>query len=301
MKDSRAYVLYANDRYHPVVTACAKSIRAFSQLPIYVYMLNSDAVVDVPDTRTIKWPCDTGEMDESMYIEYNSNFYIRRDHASVYKLLIQRPMIVRDALERFADTVAYVDSDSIATPYVDTIFSYYSPVLAYPYFVEGIYDFLMMNGRGHVTDRSDLSGSLEHPACVLFDVNQCVRVRYRQTGYFVAGQGCFDFLDEWHWMCLHPRIIRDIALYAPFNEETIANVLLWKLKKTDGLPLIYVNGGLDMVDRIYNEVGFTGQAVYLEEWKKIPATKEQLLFFHNEKRVPMMNEMVDKLKQIFGV
>ena len=28
---------------------------------------------------------------------------------------------------------------------------------------------------------------------------------YRQTGYFVAGQECIKFLDEWWDMCNHPQ------------------------------------------------------------------------------------------------
>ena len=147
--------------------------------------------------------------------------------------------------------------------------------------------------------KDDLSGTLEHPACILFSANQQVRTKYRQTGYFVAGQASIDFLDEWYWMCTHPRVLKNIARYAPFNEETIANVLLWKLHQTDGLPLLYINGGIDMIDRVYHEIGFSGYDNLVSEWTKIPASRERLLFFHNEKRADVMEKMIDKLQTIF--
>ena len=53
-----------------------------------------------------------------------------------------------------------------------------------------MYDYLLINGRGGAASRKDLSTTLEHPACELFNVNQYVRQKYRQTGYFVSGQNC---------------------------------------------------------------------------------------------------------------
>lgn len=40
-KYDRAFVLYATESYHGTVTACVKSLRAASDIPVIVYMLNS--------------------------------------------------------------------------------------------------------------------------------------------------------------------------------------------------------------------------------------------------------------------
>ena len=51
-KHEKAYVLYADDSYYDLVDACCRSIRNFSDYPIYVYMLNSYKKVNVVNTIT---------------------------------------------------------------------------------------------------------------------------------------------------------------------------------------------------------------------------------------------------------
>jgi hypothetical protein len=140
----------------------------------------------------------------------------------------------------------------------------------------------LVNGRGGADSKDDLNGTLEAPACELFGINQYVRERYRQTGFFVAGQNCLDWLAEWSWMCQHPSIMRNNAWYAPFNEETIANVLLWKYNQQKGLPYCYING-------LHYELEYKNHEYFLKDWVKVPL-KENHLFYHGEKDI-------NKLKQ----
>lgn len=294
-KHEKAFVLYANENYFEIVKHCVKSIRSFSELPIIVYLLDSDKKIEVENTTTIKWTTNSFS-DGNMYLKSSGNFYIDRANEKVYRLLIQRPMIVKDALEKYSKVVAYVDSDSVATQYCDRIFDMYNENESYPYFVEGIYDYLIMNGRGGAASRNDLSGTLEHPACELFGVNQYVREKYRQTGYFVAGQNTLDFLEEWYWMCTHPKVLKNFGFYAPFHEETIANVLLWKYNHQKGLPYIYMNGDNQTLDRVFGKNEFNGVSRHLGPWFKIPATEQDLLFIHGEKRNWVREEMLERLK-----
>ena len=292
----KAYVLYANETYFNIVSMCAKSIREFSNIPIIVYMLNSDKQVDISNTKSIRWNCNIDEFsDNGMYNEHTSkeNFYINRSHDKVYNLLIQRPLVVKDALLNYADTVVYVDCDSIATPYVDRLFYLYDRNSSYPYITEGIYNHLMIDGRGGV----EYKDTLEYNACELFGTNQDNRNIYRTTNVFVAGQNTIDFLEEWYWMCTHPKILKNFKYYAPFHEETIVNVLLWKNNYQNGLPYVYVNGDAKKVDIVLNEVTFNGNHQTLGDWFKIPGRKEDICFFHGEKRLEVMQEMIDKIKQ----
>lgn len=280
----KSYLLYSDESYFDLVTACAKSIRQFSDLPILIYMLNSDKAVDLPNTFTIKWI-----VPELIPIEERKH-YIDRFDDNIYKLLIERPSIAKNALLFYSKTIAYIDSDSIATRYIDRIFEFYPEEKEYPYFVEGVYDYLHINGRGGADSRDDLSTTLEHPACVLFGVNQYVRQRYRQTGYFVAGQNTIGFLEEWYAMCKHPEVISNFKHYAPYHEETIANVLLWKNLQLNGLPAIYING--------YKNVEFTGEARIIENWLRVPANKEDLLFFHGIKNIEEIYQIMHNLKKM---
>jgi autotransporter strand-loop-strand O-heptosyltransferase len=299
LKQEKGYVLYATENYINIVTECAKSIREFSSLPIFVYLINSDKKIEVENTKTINWSCDIGNINDNLYITSNDNFYIDRGNSTIYKILIQKPLITKHVLSNFVKTVCFVDSDSVATPEVDKIFSYYDKSSKYPYFVEGIYDYLKINGRGGGGGfGGGLTNTLEHPACQLFNVDQSVRVRYRQTGYFVCGQDTYDFLDDWYWMCIHPKVINNTEIFAPFNEETIMNVLLWKHNYQSGLPYLYVNGTLETVKKMYREVVYKGpnEANHLGDWLRAPQDKEHIMFFHGEKKPDVMRKMVEEIK-----
>jgi mannosyltransferase OCH1-like enzyme len=295
----RGYVLYSNEKYFEIVSLAAKSIRNFSELPIYVYMLNSNLKVDVEGVKTIRWDFDFDDNQSGMYVELDSNFYINRKNSNIYKLLIQRPLIVKDVLEKYLDVVAYVDSDSIATPNVDNIFDLYTD-LSYPFFVEGTHDYLLINGRGGAESKEDLTSTLEHPACELFNVNQSIRERYRQTGYFVSSKQCLDFMEEWYCMCNHPSILKNNSHYAPYNEETILNVLLWKKEILNGLPYIYVNASEDDVDNVYRKISNGESNPENYNWLRVPKTKDNLLFFHGEKNVETINRTMEKIKEHYG-
>ena len=283
IKEERMYVLYANAPYYNTIYACVDSIRAVSDIPIIVYMLNSDLDFEISNVLTVKWECDIKETFKTPYIDrLNSDFY---------KLLIQRPAIIKDALTKYAKTVAYIDADSIATSSIDRIFDFYPEDKPYPYFTEGIYDWLQINGRGGAETRDELYKTLEAPACKLFNVDQSVRQKYRQTGYFVAGQHTIGFLNEWIWMCNHPAVIANPQYYAVFHEETIANVLLWKHNIQEGLPLIYVNGSLERIKDIYSN-----NVIKDTSWYKKPDNNKDILFFHGEKNSVIMYEMIEELK-----
>ena len=283
-KEEKMYVLYANASYYDVVCMAVESINKVSDIPVLVYML--DDYREVPGAYTVWWKCDVEDLPKESYID--------RNNSKVYDLLIQRPLIVKDALERFAKTICYVDSDSIATRYVDRIFNYYPTDSKYPYFTEGIYDYLFINGRGS----TELSKTLERPACNLFGVDQSIRDKYRQTGYFVAGQHTIPFLNEWSWMCNHPEVLKNPQYYAPYHEETIVNVLLWKHKFLDGLPYIYTNASLDKFDEVYNKDNW---GKYVRSWFKLPASEDQLFFLHGEKDPVAMSKLISKMSKLMKV
>jgi len=280
IKVEKAYILYANASYFQTVSACVSSIKAVSDIPIIVYMVNSN--LDVEGAKTIYWECDVKDIPKHSFID--------RNDSEIYKLLLQRPAIIKDALLKYAEVVAYVDADSVATPSIDRMFDLYPKDTKYPYFVEGMYDWLQANGKGGVETMDELYKSLEAPACALFSIDQSVRKTYRQTGYFVAGQHSIEFLDEWYWMCIHPKVLQNPQHYAPYHEETIANALLWKYNITNGLPYIYVNADLDRMKKIYNN-----EEVPKFDWYRKPDNNNDIFFFHGEKSSIKMHEMIGEI------
>ena len=76
MKYEKCYVYYATENYFEVVKKSIESVRKYSDLPIYLYLLNSDLKCEIENVFTIKWECDITLNDE-MYEKFeDNNFYI---------------------------------------------------------------------------------------------------------------------------------------------------------------------------------------------------------------------------------
>jgi hypothetical protein len=173
LRQDKGYVLYATENYFDIITESAKSIREFSDLPIFVYLINSDKKIDVPNTKTIKWESDVQNISDEDFVQTGDNFYINRKSPIIYNILIQKPLVVKHVLKNYLNTVCFVDGDSIATPNVDKIFSFYKESAKFPFFVEGIYNYLKLYGRGGGPDfGGTLEETLEYETCKLFGVDQ---------------------------------------------------------------------------------------------------------------------------------
>ncbi len=124
----RAYVVYGTEAYLPTMEQCALSITAVSNVPVLVYLLSdkfdSDYYID-KNVTVIPWQINLSEKDLYNKDE-QGNFYIKRGKEDIYKILVERIAIIEDALLNHADTVVYVDSDSVATENIDRIFPHVS-------------------------------------------------------------------------------------------------------------------------------------------------------------------------------
>ena len=96
-------------------------------------------------------------------------------------------------------------------------------------------------------------------------------------------------MEEWAWMCNHPRILEDNARYAPFNEESVMNVIRWKYRLDKGLPLVYING-------LRKGLEFKGTEYFMGEWIKVPKFENDLLFYHGEKDIDKINKFIKYLE-----
>ena len=296
-KALKAYVYYGNEAYLETIKGSIKSLREFSDLPVFVYTLNTHTKIDIPNVTCINWTSRAGDQEVGVITTETGNYFINREDENVYNILIERPDIVKHALDNFAEVVTYIDADSVAMPWVDKIFDMYNYNCGFPYFTTGIHDYLHLGNRGGAMTKEDLSTTLEHEACELFNVNQKVREIYRQTGYFVADQSCKMFLQEWSWMCRHPKILADFTKYAPYHEETILNVLFWKYNILfEALTLVYVNGSVE-IPKLLSEIEFNGSFQQLDGWTKVAGKLEDIMFIHGEKRPEIMNQITQEIKK----
>ena len=297
-KLERSFLLYGNENYLPIIKKTIKSIRSFSDLPIFVYLLNYFEEIDEKNVHVKKLICDIRK-SERLYENYeDGSFYIDRNQVEIYDTLIQRPFITKDVLENYSETVCYLDADTTCLPNIEQIFDLYPKNEVVPFFTKGVYDFMYWDGVGNSGD--DLTKTLEHPTCELYNIDQSFRFQsgYRQTGYYIAGQNSLPFISEWMEMCNNPIIKNDTVKYAAYHEETIANCLLWKYKSDRGLPHVYVNGTLETIDLINDETTFIGEPRHIKDWLVVPSKREELFFIHGEKRLNVIEKMINKLNNM---
>jgi autotransporter strand-loop-strand O-heptosyltransferase len=299
-KFDRSFLLCGDKNYLPIIKKTIKSIRSFSDLPIFVYLINHYDFIDEKNVFVKKWICQIRNSNEELFnVEENGNFYIDRNRIAIYDTLIQRSVITKDVLENFTNTVCYLDSDTICLPNIEKIFDLYPKEETVPYFTKGVYDFMYWDGVGGTGD--DLTKTLEHPICELYNIDQSFRYQsgYRQTGYYLAGQNTIPFITEWVEMCSNPIIKNETVKYAAYHEETIVNCLLWKHKIDRGLPSVYVNGSLETIDLINNKTTFIGEPNFIKDWVLVPSKREELFFIHGEKRLNVIDSMIEKLKGVY--
>jgi autotransporter strand-loop-strand O-heptosyltransferase len=298
-KFKKSFLLYGNKNYLPLIKKTIKSIRSFSDLPIFVYLLNYNEIIDEKNVFVKYLSCNIRKSDTLYEVNDDGSYYIDRNQIEIYDTLIQRPSITRHVLENYSETVCYLDADTICLPNLEKIFDLYPIDETVPYFTKGVYDFMYWDGVGNTGD--DLTKTLEHPICELYNIDQSFRFNsgYRQTGYYVAGQNTIPFINEWIEMCNNPIIKNDTVKYAAYHEETIANCLLWKYKISKGLPNVYVNGTLETIDLINDKTTFKGEPNLIKDWLLVPSKREELFFIHGEKRLNIIDKMIEKLKGLY--
>ena len=52
---SKAFIFHANEKYFDIIYTAILSVRQYSNLPIYVYLINSDKKIDISGVTVIKW------------------------------------------------------------------------------------------------------------------------------------------------------------------------------------------------------------------------------------------------------
>jgi len=151
----------------------------------------------------------------------------------------------------------------------------------------------------------DFTQTLEWPLMQFMGMFPSDRGVYRTTGIMLMNQDCLDFINIWWDLCKLLPNITNIKKIAPFQEETIYNVLYWK-KGNSGFPLCYVNldNGLETVKDFYTrEIDGSylinyDEGDFTKHFYKIPDDKRDVKVLHGEKTTSEMNKIVYYLNQI---
>lgn len=293
----RAFVTHCDENYIPIVEKMIESVKLFSDLPVIAYVLNSSVQVKGAD-KTIR--LDFTVRDGDQFLE-GDQFINRKSH-KVYDIITKKVDVLEHALQNIAEHIVYLDGDSVATNNIESLFNYTNQ--QHPMFTQGINEVMLMDGVGNPFDaaKPDLSKTLEYPLCELLDIEQEHHHRfpmgYVQTGYISAIKSNLPFIKEWKMLCEMDEVKSNPNKYAPFHEETIVNVLLWKYNYKERMPLVYVNAqNAERVRETYAaEFNTTQKVTHKGPWFALPPKVEDIAAFHGAKDAKEIDKMIETIK-----
>ena len=168
------------------------------------------------------------------------------------------------------DEFVYMDSDILVTPIIDSIFDGYADLVEnYPIFLKYTWDWVFVNGRPQVGDS----------ILKKIDIPRNPTVYSLCAGLFIGNKNCRSFIKDYLRICLDPDLIKmcaeDKVVYEEFNDEPIANALVWLYNGNKYIqPDFLWTWKADSVDFAFDsyEKNFEGLNVHecLPEHYKIP-------------------------------
>ena len=313
----RAYVTHCTEKYLSVAHNLAISIREFSDFPIVVYCVDVDKkdTYIFRDIENVYTEILTLNIDkpDNFPTSPSGNFYVDRWDSRSFNVLSAKVLAMKHALESGWEEVCYLDSDCIATPIVDELFEWSSNITNFPIGTKGIHDYMIIFENGSYMGNPfegcypamDYKQTLEWPLMQFMGMSPEDRGIYRTTGIMLMNQNCLDFINIWWDLCQILPKITNIKKIAPFQEETVYNVLYWKWGSR-GFPLCYVNldNGISTVEDFYtvernpNSLVNYDEGDFTKHFYKIPEDKRDVKVLHGEKTTSEMNKIVYYLKQL---
>lgn len=254
----RCFVTHATENYLPIVEYLIKSIRLFSDYKIVLYTINCDAEFDYDNLIKIRY--DVEDLGDSNFIFIHDsdadNYYIDRELDFSYKILTLKPEIISNALNNGVNEGIYLDADMFVNNNIDDLFESMSSISNYPLATEGVFETMSFNGEFDI----------EVPLMKKLGVQK--KTWYRQTGLFLFNKKCKNFIESWLMHCKDKEIVQNWREFAPYHEETIFNVLLWKNDYNKRLKQSYLNIiNLDTI-RYFEQVNV--EKYYSEQMKRVP-------------------------------
>jgi hypothetical protein len=209
------------------------------------------------------------------------------------------------ASENGLDEWVYLDSDCVANYNVDDLFSFTRDIDEYPLASQGPLDVLFVIKDGETFGNPwwkndgtyDPTSTLEWPLMNFFQMKPEQRGIYCTTNIIVGTPKVLPFLQLWRDTKTVISRMEDFFHYTPLHEETIYNVLCWRIKnKTQTLPMSYINvQGSETVNHFFQTIVETD--TFISTFYKLPKNKNKIKVFHGEKRSQEIEKIFDIIDQ----
>jgi autotransporter strand-loop-strand O-heptosyltransferase len=311
----RSFITHTTENYEHITLNLVKSIKKYSNYNIIVYTIDYDGSDTLKkETNCVRLDLDLPSLDDSSFVsDVNGNSYVNRQQIRTYLTLGAKIDVMLSASST-VDEWVYIDSDSIVNKNVDDLFDYCDKITEFPLASLGPYEYvlttnsdgtLLGNPYWREDNTVDNENTLEWPLMKFMGMNPNQRSYYRTTNILVGNSKTKNFLETWKdFKDILPKIV-SLKTIAPFHEETLYNVLIWKINPHhEGLPISYINvNGANTLNHFFK---FEPKKITIvEHFYTIPKNKNDVKVFHGEKRQSEINKMfdiidnLDKLKILF--
>ena len=299
----RSFITHTTSNYENITLNLVKSIKKYSKYDIIVYTIDYDGTDKLQkEAKCIRIDLNIPSLNDDSFINnLNGNFYVDREKIRSYYALGAKVDAMLHACQ-FIDEWVYIDSDSIANKNVDDLFEYCSKATEFPLATLGPHEYVLLVKNGEVIGNPfwkndgliDYENTLEYPLMSFMGVPKNQRSAYRTTNILVGNNTLTDFISLWRDIKnLLPRICQ-ITKITPFHEETIYNVLTWKINpRHNCLPMSYINVESSSTVNHFLSSDLK-QNTLISEFYRIPKNKKEIKVFHGEKR----QDEIDKIFQI---
>lgn len=309
--DSNYFVTLCTKNYEYLIEYLAQSLYYFSQYKLIVYCLNygDQKVANLKNFSNIEINYinqDDINIPEYIRDKYN-NWAVDRNDVNSYKMLRLKPFILMQFIENYIKNTSkggvFVDGDMIVNRNIDSIFINKRFLENYPLVSQSSFEYMMVNGK------KDIEKSFVDE--IGWDYNSDIKRNwYRQSNLFIFDSNCYDFFNEWLDLCNREFILKDVFKHAPFQDETVLNILLWRKQYNKALPQSAMNVlNVNTVHYFY-EVGVddfnkTMDRIHLYKHKDDhslytyfapPYNKNNIKAFHGLKDENELKKIIDYIK-----
>lgn len=299
MFPKKSFITFVNEKYVPLVDRLAESVVLFSKHPIIVYSYNFDykpkhqnVYTKRLDDENLKYP----EFENTNNIPDHMGIVNRADY-NTYYTLSRKSVVLLDSINNGLEDGVFLDADGLVRENIDEVFDWSKDCTDYPLIGRGQFEYMMLYGKGDPSKGM----SLEQPLMNLLGIKGRT-LHYAQTNVILFNKNCKEFFEECNSVANNKNILRHNLFYAPYHDETIMNVLLWKRNANKQLPLVHFNltnfEELQKFNNSKSDVYLNGSA-----WHQIPKNKNDIKFFHGCKSVSELDKCLDffKIKSCNGV
>ena len=301
---SKCYITHTTKNYRETCFGLIYSLLEYSKYPIIIFTVNfniSEVTNPFKNNKNVFFVNyqDNFSPNEAVLLKTDYGQYVDRAFESTYKILTIKSKIMLKSFELGVIDGVYLDSDSVCRENVDDLMMEIENVINYPLLTRGVYDVMLDNG----------TGDIERPLMDYLGVKSR-SMHYVQSNIVVFNYNCKKFIEEWKSTCEDSTILLNFEKWAPYQDETIVNVLLWKYGYNKHLPMYHFNiRNIEFVKEFYrfndnekfkysNEM--MGFPFYINgeqmTWSYIPYDKNDVKVFHGIKNLDEMIDIIEYQK-----